>query len=94
LMIQGFLQSRLMSAFCKFYGRYNDLIQNYKLALIQMLPDIFPTNSYTILGTLALTDSGYICIHDIGTGCDRSTGLGIGFRYQSTFPVFYGRFMI
>jgi hypothetical protein len=27
--LQGFLQSRLMSAFRKFYGRYNDLIYNY-----------------------------------------------------------------
>jgi hypothetical protein len=26
LMLQGFLQSRLMSAFLKFYGRYNDII--------------------------------------------------------------------
>jgi hypothetical protein len=29
LMLQGFLHSRLMSAFRKFYGRYNDLIYNY-----------------------------------------------------------------
>jgi hypothetical protein len=33
LISQGFLQSRLMSAFRKFYGRYNDLIHNYKLSL-------------------------------------------------------------
>jgi hypothetical protein len=33
LMLQGFLQSRLRSAFRKFYGRYNDLIYNYKLSL-------------------------------------------------------------
>ena len=45
LMLQGFLQSRLMSAFRKFYGRYNDLIYNYKLSLSHMLSDIFHTNS-------------------------------------------------
>jgi hypothetical protein len=45
LMLQGFLQSRLMSAFRKLYGRYNDLIHNYKLSLSQMLSDIFHTNS-------------------------------------------------
>jgi hypothetical protein len=41
LMLQGFLQSRLMSAFRKFYGRYNDIIYNYKLSLSHMLSDIF-----------------------------------------------------
>jgi hypothetical protein len=41
LMLQGFLQSQLMSAFCRFYGRYNDLIYNYKLSLSHMLSDIF-----------------------------------------------------
>jgi hypothetical protein len=47
LIIQGFLQFRLMSAFCKFYGRYNDLIHNYnyKLSLSHMLSDIFHSNS-------------------------------------------------
>ena len=45
LMLQGILQSSLMSAFCKFYGRYNDLIYNYKLSLSHMLSDIFHTNT-------------------------------------------------
>jgi hypothetical protein len=45
LMLQGFLQSRLMSAFRKFYGRYNDLIYNYKLSLSHMLCDNFHTTS-------------------------------------------------
>jgi hypothetical protein len=45
LMLQGFLQSRLLSAFRKFYGRYNDLIYNYKFSLSHMLSDIFHTNS-------------------------------------------------
>jgi hypothetical protein len=57
LMLQGFLQSRLMSAFRKFYGCYNDLIQNYKLSLSHMLSDIFHTNCETVLSTLTLTDS-------------------------------------
>jgi hypothetical protein len=35
----------LMSAFRMFYGRYNDLIHNYKLSLSHMLSDIFCTNS-------------------------------------------------
>jgi hypothetical protein len=45
MMLREFLQSRLMSAFCKFYGCYNDLIYNYKLSLSHMLCDIFYTNS-------------------------------------------------
>jgi hypothetical protein len=68
LMLQGFLQSRLMSAFCKFYSHYNDLIQICKLSLSHMLSDIFYTNSQTVLGTLTLTDSGYLLIYDQGTG--------------------------
>jgi hypothetical protein len=44
LMLQGFLQSRLMSAFCKFYARDNDLIHNHKLSLSHMLSDIFHTS--------------------------------------------------
>jgi hypothetical protein len=43
--LQGFLQSRLMSAFRKFFGRYNGLIYNYELSLSHMLSDIFHTNS-------------------------------------------------
>jgi hypothetical protein len=45
LIIRGFLQSPLISAFCKFYGRYNDLIHNYKLSLSHMLSDILHSNS-------------------------------------------------
>jgi hypothetical protein len=45
LIIQGFLQYRLTSAFRKFYGRYNDLIHNYQLSLSHMLSDIFHSNS-------------------------------------------------
>jgi hypothetical protein len=45
LMLQGFVQSRLMSAFRRFYDHFNDLIHNYKLLLSYMLSDIFHTNS-------------------------------------------------
>jgi hypothetical protein len=45
LMLQGFLQSCLMSAFHKFCGCYTDLIDNYKLFLSHVLSDIFHTNS-------------------------------------------------
>ena len=31
LLLQGFQQSRLMAAFRKFYGRYNNLIHQYDL---------------------------------------------------------------
>ena len=37
LIIQEFIESSLMSAFRKFYDRYNDLIHNYKLSLNHML---------------------------------------------------------
>jgi hypothetical protein len=36
LMLQGFLQSHLMSVFRKFYRRYNDLIYNCNLSLSHM----------------------------------------------------------
>jgi hypothetical protein len=59
LVLKGFLQSRLMSAFRKFYGRYNYLINNYKLSLSQMLSGIFHTNSYTVIDTLTLTADNF-----------------------------------
>jgi hypothetical protein len=45
-MLQGFQMSRLQAAFCKFYGRYNDLIYMYpyNLSLGNMLSDIFHNN--------------------------------------------------
>jgi hypothetical protein len=44
LMLQGFLRSRLMSAFRRFYNRYYDLIYNCKLSLSHMF-DMFHTHS-------------------------------------------------
>jgi hypothetical protein len=41
LMLEGFLQSRLISAFRRFSSRYNNLINNYKLLLSHILSDIF-----------------------------------------------------
>jgi hypothetical protein len=43
LMLQGYNESRLKSSFCKFYGRYNDLVCDYKSSLAHMLNDLFQT---------------------------------------------------
>ena len=43
LMFQGYNESRLKSSFRKFYGRYNDLVCDYKLSLAHMLNDLFHT---------------------------------------------------
>jgi hypothetical protein len=43
LMMQGYNESRLKSSFRKFYGRYNDLVCDYKLGLAHMLDDLFHT---------------------------------------------------
>jgi hypothetical protein len=45
LILQGFLQSRLMSASRQFYRRYNDVIYNYKLSLSHTLSDILLINN-------------------------------------------------
>jgi hypothetical protein len=52
----------LFKSTVEFYGRYNDLIYNYKHSLSHMLSDIFHTNSKTILDTLTLT-----CLLLLGT---------------------------
>jgi hypothetical protein len=44
LMSQGFQQSRLLAAFCKFYGRYNNLLYPNNLSSDRMLFDMFHTN--------------------------------------------------
>jgi hypothetical protein len=68
LILQLFLQSHLMSAFCKFCGRYNDRMYNYKLSLSHMLSDIFHTNSWTVLGTLPLiADNSAFMIVELGS---------------------------
>jgi hypothetical protein len=41
LMLQGYNKSRLKPTFSKFYGRYNDLVSDYKLSLAHMLNDFF-----------------------------------------------------
>ena len=43
LMLQGYNESRLKSPFRKFYGRYNNLVCDYKLSLVHMLNDLFHT---------------------------------------------------
>ena len=42
-MLQGYNESRLKSSFRKFYGRYNNLVCDYKLSLARMLNDLFHT---------------------------------------------------
>jgi hypothetical protein len=42
-MLQGYNEYRLKSSFRKFYGRYNDLVCDYKLSLAYMLNDLFHT---------------------------------------------------
>ena len=39
-----YYESRLKSSFRKFYGRYNDLVCDYKLSLAHMLNDLFHVN--------------------------------------------------
>jgi hypothetical protein len=43
LMSQGYNESRLKSSFREFYGRYNDLVCDYKLSLAHILNDLFHT---------------------------------------------------
>jgi hypothetical protein len=43
LMLQGYNESRLKSPFCKFYGRYNNPVCDYKLSLAYILNDLFHT---------------------------------------------------
>ena len=40
LLEQGYVKERLKSSLRKFYGRYGDLIKQYKVSLSQMLNDI------------------------------------------------------
>jgi hypothetical protein len=43
LMLQGYNEYRLKSSIRKFYGRYKDLVCDYKLLLAHMLDDLFHT---------------------------------------------------
>jgi hypothetical protein len=43
LMLQGYNASRLKSSFRKFYGRYNNVVCDYKLSLAHMLNDLLHT---------------------------------------------------
>jgi hypothetical protein len=43
LMLQGYNESCLKSLFCKFDGRYNDLVCLYQLSLAHMLDDLLHT---------------------------------------------------
>jgi hypothetical protein len=42
-MLQGYNEPRFKSSFRKFYGRYNDIVCDYKLSLARMLNELFHT---------------------------------------------------
>jgi hypothetical protein len=42
-MFQGYSESRLKSLFPKLYGRYDDLVFDYKISLAHMLNYLFHT---------------------------------------------------
>jgi hypothetical protein len=54
-MLQSYNESRSKSLFRKFYGRYNDLVCDYKLSLAHMLNDLFHALCLTVVSMLALT---------------------------------------
>jgi hypothetical protein len=54
-MLRGYNESRLELSFRKFYGRYDNLVCDYKLPLTHMLDDLFHTICETIIPILALT---------------------------------------
>jgi hypothetical protein len=94
-LIRGFLQSRLMSAFCKFHGRYSDLIQNYKLSLSHMLSSWHI--SYQYVDRIWHTDyyRQRITRHSWSWnwahgGCDQSTGDTYSLRHLIPPLVFPG----
>jgi hypothetical protein len=55
LMLRGCGRTRLKSSFCKFYGRYNDLVCKYKLSPAHMLGALLYALCWTIVCTLTLT---------------------------------------
>jgi hypothetical protein len=62
LMLQEYNESRLQSSFRKFYGRYNDLVCDYKLSLAHMLNDLFQT----VISILALAAGGPVSLVSTG----------------------------
>jgi hypothetical protein len=77
LIIQGFLQSRLMSAFCKFHSRCNDLIHNCKLSLSHIcfltffIPIVRPHLAHWLWQRITLHSWLWNWAHG---GCDWSSG--------------------
>jgi hypothetical protein len=55
LTLQGYNEFRSKLSFCKFYGRYQDLVCDCKLSLAHMLDDLFHTICSTVIPILALT---------------------------------------
>jgi hypothetical protein len=67
-MLQGFLRSRLVSAFRRFCGRCNDLVYNCRLSFGRALSGIFCADGWTVLDTLTLTADNSIRIRGHETG--------------------------
>ena len=76
LLLQGLQRSRLEAAFCKFYGRYNNLVYQYDLPLSQMLSGVFHSHCSAVFHTLIwLRIVPFACSRLWAHGgCDRSTG--------------------
>jgi hypothetical protein len=94
LMVQGFLPSRLMSAFRKSYGLYNELVYNNKLSVSQMLSDILYTNSNAVRSWHTDFDGGSLRILDLKTeitaGVTDQQGMLTPPRHLIPLPVYPG----
>ena len=66
LLKQGYIVERLKSSFKKFYGRYGDLIQQYKVTLSRMLNDILTLDKQWP----SLANQTFHQFHDLNTELD------------------------
>jgi hypothetical protein len=65
-MLQGYNESHLMPSFCKFYGRYNDLVCYYKLSLVCFIVFV------RLVSILTFTMDNPVFLISTIKGCDRS----------------------
>jgi hypothetical protein len=100
-MVQGYNESRLKSSFRKFYGRYNDLVCDYKLSLTHMQDDLFHTICSTVILILALTTGnpvklistkGAQRVWPVSRGCLLLLGTWSYLRISRRFVLPYTRF--
>jgi hypothetical protein len=73
-MLQSFNEPQLKSSFCKIWGRYNDLVCDYKLSLAYVLNGLIHTFCYIFISILALRKGNpvYLISTRAHGGCDRS----------------------